>query len=78
MVIEIDVPSDPSSPWTWVARAITGAGKPSNLSPGPAGAIYRRMDYSPRLKSLMWVTGQSTADSYEFGGRVVATRHPSC
>jgi hypothetical protein len=71
---EIDVPSNPADPWTWQARAILGPGRPSALTPAPYESVYKRLDYSPQLKSLMWVTAQSTNSSFEFGGRVVAIR----
>jgi hypothetical protein len=71
---EIDVPADPAQPWNWEVKPITGPARPSLLSPAPAGSIYRRMDYAPQLKSLMWVTAQSASESLEFGGRVVAIR----
>lgn len=71
---EIDIPANPAEPWSWIARPISGPARPSQLSPAPYNSIYKRMDYSPQLKSLMWVTGQSTASSYDFGGRVVAIR----
>jgi hypothetical protein len=71
---EINVPSDPSQDWTWVARPITGPGRPSALTPPAYNSVYKRLDYAPQLKSLIWVTAQSTSASYEFGGRVVAIR----
>lgn len=68
---EIDVPADPSTPWSWSAKSITGPARPSTLSPTPYGSTYHRMDYAAPLQSLVWVTGQST---YGFGGRVVCIR----
>jgi hypothetical protein len=70
---EIDVPADPNAPWSWVARTITGTARPSALMPGPIGSTYKRMDYAPQLKSLIWVTGQSS-NTFSFGGRVVCIR----
>ncbi len=70
---EIDVPANPSSQWSWVARPITGPAKPSTLSPPPRNTNYRRMDYAPQLRSLVWVTAQD-ARTFTFGGRVVAIR----
>jgi hypothetical protein len=71
---EIDVPEDPNRPWSWTARAITGPGRPSALTPAAYNSVYRRLDYSPQLKSLVWVTAQSASASLRFGGRVVAIR----
>lgn len=71
---EIDVPSNPGSAWSWIARPITGVARPSALDPAPYASTYKRMDYSPQLKSLLWVTARSTNKSYEFGGRVVVIR----
>lgn len=71
---EIDVPSNPANDWTWIARPITGAARPSILSPKPYSSVYKRLDYAPQLKSLVWVTAQDTSASYSFGGRVVAIR----
>jgi hypothetical protein len=70
---EIDVPANPSSPWSWAAKPITGTAKPSTLSPAPAGSTYHRMDYASPLKSLVWVTAQGSG-TYGFGGRVVCIR----
>lgn len=70
---EIDVPANPASQWSWVSRPITGAARPSQLSPVPYNSTYRRFDYSPQLKSLMWVTAQSP-NLLSFGGRVVCIR----
>jgi hypothetical protein len=71
---EIDVPADPTQVWRWVARPILGPGRPSALTPAPYDSVYKRMDYSPQLKSLIWVTAQTTLSSLSFGGRVVAIR----
>jgi len=68
---EIDVPQNPANPWTWQAKAITGNYRPSVLSPTPYQSTYKRMDYAPQLKSLMWVTGNNTTQA---GGRIVAIR----
>jgi len=70
---EIDVPANPSSQWSWVARPITGAARPSTLSPAPIWSTYRRMDYAPQLRSLVWVTAQ-TGETFIFGSRVVVIR----
>ncbi len=71
---EIDVPANPADDWRWTARPITGPARPSALNPKPYNSVYRRLDYAPQLKSLVWVTAQDSAASYSFGGRVVAIR----
>jgi hypothetical protein len=68
----IDVPANPANPWTWTAYTISGA-TPSTLSPTPAGPVYGRMAYSAALRSVVWATGNSSAE-YHFGGRVWALR----
>lgn len=70
---EIDVPETPNEPWSFVARTITGAARPSTLSPPPTTSVYRRMDYSSKLRSIVWVTGQEQ-NTFRFGGRIVCVR----
>ncbi|MBL8028012.1 MAG: T9SS type A sorting domain-containing protein [Fibrobacteres bacterium] len=69
----IDVPENPASAWSYVVKPIFGAAKPSTLNPVPRGSTYHRMDYSPQLKSLVWVTGTGGSTT-SFGGRVVCIR----
>lgn len=72
---EIDVPANPANPWPCVSKAITGAARPSALSPAYSSWVYRRMDYSPQLKSLLWVTGAPEGvTSSSVTGRVVCIR----
>jgi hypothetical protein len=70
----ITVPDDPSAPWSWTTTAITGEAMPSTVTdPPPPSSMYRRMDYAPQLRSLVWATGASGGE-FHFGGRVVAIR----
>jgi hypothetical protein len=55
--VEIDLPSTLSSNWTKTSIPITGSYRPSLLSPTYSAWTYKRMDYAPQLKSLVWVTG---------------------
>lgn len=66
------VPVDPSQPWTWEKVTITGA-VPGALSPPFRGTIYHRMDYAPRLRSIVWATSD-TSNPNVFGGRVLCIR----
>ena len=68
------MPDDPSAPWSWTTTAITGEAMPSTVTdPPPPSSMYRRMDYAPQLRSLVWATGASGGE-FHFGGRVVAIR----
>jgi hypothetical protein len=69
---ELRVPSDPSQPWSFARRPIVGV-LPSKLPVPPAGSTYRRLEYAPALKSLLWVTGAAKSQ-YHFGGQVLAIR----
>lgn len=71
---EIEVPANPTDPWIVTTRPVTGlllsdffAGDP------PASWTYKRLDYSPQLKSLVWVAARSQ-DKFSAGGRVVVIR----
>jgi hypothetical protein len=67
---EIAVPEDPSQPWSWVAKAITGV----NMAAVRCNeAVYKRFDYAPQLKSLIWVPGRNVND-FMFGSDVVCLR----
>jgi hypothetical protein len=67
---EIEVPADPMQPWSWVARSITGV----NMAAVRCNeAVYKRFDYAPQLKSLIWVPGRNVND-FMFGGDVVCLR----
>ena len=69
---EVRVPADPGQPWSLARRAISGA-VPSKLPVPPSGSTYRRLEYAPALKSLLWVTGAEKSQSH-FGGQVLAIR----
>lgn len=49
----IDVPADPSQPWTATRFAITGAGRPSLVT--PHDAVYGRMGWVPALKCISYI-----------------------
>lgn len=73
---EIQIPANPATAWTWVARTLTGAGRPSVLSPAVAQSTYGRADYSLKHRAILWPVGQAGAggddtDPTAFGGRVV-------
>jgi hypothetical protein len=67
---EIRVPADASQPWTVTEKVITGV---DMASVKQATSVYKRMDYAPQLKSLVWVTGNSTNEE-DFGNGVVCIR----
>ena len=68
----IQVPANPADPWTWTAVTITGT-TPSSLSPAVSDWVYRRFDYAPQLKSLVWVVGREQS-GFTFTGRVLCIR----
>lgn len=70
---EIEIPATLTDTWTVTARSITGAGRPSLLAEGPSPWLYKRFDYAPQLKSLMWVLGRNSS-AFGFGGRVLCIR----
>jgi len=70
---EITVPLNAANPWTWEEKTITGAGRPGALADGVSDWVYRRLGYSPRLKSLIYVTGLPQ-DRFSFGGAVLCIR----
>jgi hypothetical protein len=70
---EITVPASPASSWSWVRVAITGSGRPSLLPNAPRQETFRRMDYAPQLKSLVFVACRSLSD-FQFGNQVVCIR----
>jgi hypothetical protein len=55
------------------SKSITGAGRPSLLAEGPSPWLYKRFDYAPQLRSLMWVLGRPQETS-GFGNRVICIR----
>jgi hypothetical protein len=61
---------DPTQPWQGTPRTITGLDLSAIRS---SSACYKRMDYAPQLKSLMWVPGRSIND-FTFGSDVVCIR----
>lgn len=68
----IDVPANPAGPWSSTRMTITGAARPSTLSPRPCNSTYHRFDYAPQLRSLVWVTAYGSGAA--FGDRVVVIR----
>ena len=70
---EIEVPATLTDTWVVTARNITGAGRPSLLGEGPSPWLYKRLDYAPQLRSLVWVLGRPSS-AFSFGGRVIAIR----
>jgi hypothetical protein len=72
---EIHVPTAPAMPWSFERREISGQ-LPSMLPIPPSPSTYHRLDYSPALGSLLWVTGAAKSHG-NFGGQVLVVRiHP--
>jgi hypothetical protein len=69
---EIEIPATLTDTWTVTTRSISGV-LPSSFSPTPSAWLYKRFDYAPQLKCLVWVTGHNAAQ-FNAGGRVWALR----
>lgn len=69
---KITVPASPANEWSWEQVSITGD-LPESLPLTPAGSTYKRMDYAPQLKSLIWVTARPLG-AFQFGGQVLCIR----
>ncbi len=70
---EIEIPATPTDTWTVTTRTITGTVPSSFSGDPPNGWLYKRFDYAPQLRSLVWVVGKSQS-AFSFGGRVLCIR----
>lgn len=59
--------------WSWVARSITGPGRPSLITGNLRAETFGRLDYAPQLKSLVFVVCRDLND-FVFGNNVLCIR----
>jgi hypothetical protein len=70
---EIEIPATLTDTWTVTTRAITGTVPSGFAGDPPSGWLYKRFDYAPQLRSLVWVVGKAQSE-FSFGGRVLCIR----
>jgi hypothetical protein len=59
--------------WSWIARSITGPGRPSLITGNLRAETFGRLDYAPQLKSLVFVVCRDLND-FVWGNNVLCIR----